>query len=43
MYFQDVVINGKDTLHLKGNYTVNWKWLNGEGWRIEKIVTEPIK
>jgi hypothetical protein len=43
MYFQSAVVDGKDTLHLKGNYTVNWKWLNGEGWRIQKIVTEPIK
>jgi ketosteroid isomerase-like protein len=43
MYFQDAVINGKDTLHLKGNYTINWKWLDGEGWKIKKVTTEAIQ
>jgi len=42
MYFQTAVIDEKDTLHLKGNYTINWKWLE-EGWKIKKIVTEPIQ
>lgn len=43
MYFQTAVVNGKDTLHLKGSYTTNWKWVNGEGWKIEKITTKPIQ
>lgn len=43
MYFQTAVLDGKDTLHLKGNYTVNWKWLNKEGWKIKKIITQPIQ
>lgn len=43
MYFQTAVLNGKDTFHVKGNYTVNWKWLSREGWKIKKIVTSPIQ
>lgn len=43
MYLQTTVVDEKDTVHLKGSYETKWKWLNGEGWRIEKITTEPIK
>lgn len=43
MYFQSDVVNGKDTVHLKGTYITHWKWLKGEGWKIEKITTQPIQ
>lgn len=43
MYFQTDVVNKKDTVHLKGTYIVNWKWIDGEGWKIEKITTQPIQ
>lgn len=43
MYFQTAVIEGKDTLHLKGKYTINWRLLDDEGWKIKKIVTEPMQ
>lgn len=42
-YFQTDVINGKDTVRLKGNYITKWKWLDGEGWKIEKITTQHIQ
>lgn len=43
MYHQTTIVDGRDTVHLKGTYETKWKWMNGEGWRIEKITTQPIK
>jgi hypothetical protein len=43
MYYQTAVINQTDTARLKGEYTTSWQWVPGEGWRIRKITTKPIR
>lgn len=43
-YRQDVIVDQKDTLHIQGNYTALWVWISKEhGWRIQKMVTIPVK
>lgn len=41
-YHQTVVIAGKDTVRVKGEYTANWLWIPGEGWHIKHMETKPV-
>ena len=43
IYTQSDVINEKDTVHVKGEYFARWVWIEGEGWRIQKMETKPIQ
>jgi hypothetical protein len=40
-YKQSGILNGKDTFHVKGSYHTHWIWVDGEGWRIKKMTTQP--
>ncbi len=42
MYHQTVVIAGKDTVSVKGEYTANWLWIPGQGWHIKHMETKPV-
>jgi hypothetical protein len=43
-YKQDVVVDHKDTVHIKGDYIAQWIWIAKEqGWRIKKMETIPAK
>lgn len=41
MYMQSDLINGKDTAHVKGEFTVQWQWMKN-GWHIKHIETKPL-
>jgi hypothetical protein len=40
-YKQTAIVDGKDTVKLKGDYVANWKWTPEEKWRITKMTTTP--
>ena len=40
-YQQVVVIAGKDTLTLRGEYTATWLWMPNAGWHIKRMETKP--
>jgi ketosteroid isomerase-like protein len=40
-YEQVAVVDGKDTLHLKGEFKAIWKWTSSQGWLIKKMETKP--
>ena len=42
-YRQVVITPKNDTVTVKGEFTSNWIWLNGEGWLIKKMETKPLK
>jgi hypothetical protein len=42
-YIQVVVVDNKDTVTVKGEYTANWIWINKKELLIKKMVTNPIK
>ena len=41
-YTQTDIVAGKDTLHVKGEYTVQWQWIHKQGWHIKKMITKPL-
>jgi len=41
-YRQMVLINGKDTVKVKGEYTAHWLWVSGQGWLIKHMATKPM-
>ena len=41
-YAQTDVLSGKDTVHVKGEYTARWEWIRPTGWFIKKMTTKPI-
>ena len=43
VYKQTVVISGKDTVTVKGEYTATWLWMGKNGWHIKRMETVPIK
>jgi hypothetical protein len=43
LYHQTSIIDAKDTIKLTGKYIANWRWINGEGWRLKKMITIPSK
>ena len=43
IYHQTDVVNGKDTVAVRGEYTVNWQWIPKSGWHIKHIETKPLK
>jgi hypothetical protein len=42
-YIQVVVVDNKDTVTVKGEYTANWIWINKKELLIKKMATKPIK
>jgi ketosteroid isomerase-like protein len=42
VYSQDALINGRDTVHLKGIYHAKWIWNQEEGWRLKTMLTKSI-
>jgi len=42
-YIQVVVVDNKDTVTVKGEYTANWIWINKKELLIKKMDTKPIK
>lgn len=43
-YKQEVIVDKKDTVHVKGEYITHWVWINKEkGWKIKKMMTTPVK
>ena len=42
-YQQSDIINGKDTVKVKGDYTAVWQWLSKEGWHIKQMTTQPTR
>ena len=40
-YEQDVIVDGKDTVSVKGLYTARWIWINDSGWHIRRMDTGP--
>lgn len=40
-YHQSDIINGKDTVHVKGEFTATWVWMNKQ-WLIKEMQTKPI-
>ena len=40
-YRQEVIVDGRDTVHVKGIYTARWVWINGDGWHIRRMDTRP--
>ena len=41
-YQQSDLLNGKDSVSVKGNYTAHWLWERKNGWRLESMETVPI-
>lgn len=39
LFTQVAVINGKDTVHIKGRYETKWIWSEKEGWKIRRETT----
>ena len=42
-YQQSDIIAGKDTVHVKGEFTATWQWMPNKTWHIKKMTTQPIK
>src|ERR1700712_2274986 len=42
-YWQTTIIPPQDTVHVKGNFTTKWIWLDGSGWKIKRIDTQPLQ
>ena len=42
-YIQTVVVDNKDTITVKGEYTANWFWVNKKQLLIKKMATKPTK
>ena len=42
-YQQQVVVFGKDTVTVKGVFNTIWIWLEGSGWHIRRMETQPRK
>jgi hypothetical protein len=42
-YRQTVILPAKDTVTVKGSFTALWIWMNGSGWRIRRMETQPAK
>lgn len=40
-YHQSDIINGKDTVHVKGEFTATWVWMKNQ-WLIKEMQTKPI-
>ena len=38
-YTQTALINGKDTVHVRGTYEAEWVWSEQEGWKIRRMTT----
>jgi ketosteroid isomerase-like protein len=38
-YTQTALINGKDTVHVRGTYEAEWVWRGKEGWKIRRMTT----
>lgn len=43
IYYQTTIIPVNDTVKVKGEYTATWVWLSKRGWRLKRMVTNPIK
>jgi hypothetical protein len=43
MYWQTTIVPPNDTVHVKGNFTTQWIWLAGSGWKIKRIDTRPLQ
>ena len=41
-YHQTVIVAGKDTLNVKGEYTATWIWISKSGWHIKRMETRPL-
>ena len=39
-YLQTDVMNGNDTMKVKGDYTAIWQWLPKDGWHIKQMTTK---
>lgn len=39
LFVQIAVVNGKDTVHIKGSYETEWVWSEEEGWKIRRETT----
>ncbi len=42
-YWQTDLLNGKDTIKVKGTYIATWVWIPKQGWHIKRMLTSPIK
>lgn len=42
-YTQKDILPNKDTVTVKGLFITHWKWIDGDGWRIQKMSTAPLK
>ena len=42
MYWQTTIVPPNDTVHVKGNFTTQWIWFAGSGWKIKRIDTQPL-
>ena len=40
-YTQSDLVSGKDTMHVKGEFTAQWQWMNNN-WYIKKMTTKPL-
>jgi ketosteroid isomerase-like protein len=43
IYTQVTILPSKDTVHLKGAFSVQWTWSGKEGWKIRRMDTHPMK
>jgi len=41
-YAQADVVNGKDTMRVKGEYTAKWEW-DGNKWLVKSMATKPLQ
>jgi ketosteroid isomerase-like protein len=40
-YKQVVLMEGKDTVRVKGEYNATWLWIPNDGWHIKHMTTKP--
>ena len=43
MYYQSALVNNKDTVAVKGEYTATWLWMHKGGWHIRRMEVKPVK
>ncbi|MGC4102768.1 nuclear transport factor 2 family protein [Ferruginibacter sp.] len=43
IYHQTDVVNNRDTVTVKGEFTARWLWINKKGWFIQQMETKPTQ